>query len=247
MSVVTFMVFPLSGFYVARTGRRMRKISTNTQSVTVDFMALLSQTFQGIRHVKAYGMEKMEEKRSQILTEDIYHLSVKGYRLTALTSPIMEFLAGSLAVGAVFMYGGWQADQGQISTGQLISFITSFLFAYDPMKRMAKVNAAFQSGLAGAQRVFAVLDVKAAIIDRPDAHELNVGDYTIDIEDVAFYYADGTQALNHIAIRVPNGKTMQSRLWGRRGPVNRPSSISFRVSMMCRAAASWWVAWMCAT
>jgi subfamily B ATP-binding cassette protein MsbA len=201
------MVFPLSGFYVARTGRRMRKISTSTQSVTVDFMALLSQTFQGMRHVKAYGMEKMEEGRAHGFTEDIFDLSVKGYRLTALTSPIMELLS-SVAVGAVFMYGGWQADQGIITPGQLISFITAFLFAYDPMKRMAKVNAQFQSGLAGAERVFALLDVEPAIADRTGARELQIGDYTIDLEDVAFHYADGTRALNRIALRVPNGKTV---------------------------------------
>jgi subfamily B ATP-binding cassette protein MsbA len=207
LSIVTFLVFPLSGLYVARTGKRMRKISFRTQTVMADFTSFLNQTFQGMRHVKAYGMEKMEEDRASGLTESIFDLSVKGYRLTALTSPIMEFLS-SIAVGAVFMYGGWQADQGIITPGALISFITAFLFAYDPMKRMAKVNAQFQSGLAAAERVFTLLDVKPQIVDAPDARPLAVKEYGIGIENVVFRYADGTEALSRVTIKVPHGKTV---------------------------------------
>jgi len=207
LSIVTFLVFPLSGFYVARTGRRMRKITNNTQSITADFISLLSQTFQGMRHVKAYDMESMEETHAKTLTETIFDLSVKGYRLTALTSPIMEFLS-SIAVGAVFMYGGWQADQGIITPGALISFITAFLFAYDPMKRMAKVNAQFQAGLAAAERVFTLLDVEPMIVDAPEARELDVKTHTVEIQNVVFRYDDGTQALDHVTIKVPHGKTV---------------------------------------
>jgi subfamily B ATP-binding cassette protein MsbA len=207
LSIVTFLVFPISGIYVARTGRRMRKISTNTQSVTGDFMSLLNQTFQGIRHVKAYGMEEMEVARSNGFTETIFKLLVKGYRLTALTSPVMELIS-SIAIGALFMYGGWQADQGIITPGSLISFITAFLFAYDPMKRMAKVNAQFQSGLAGAERVFAVLDIEPAIVDRPGARPLAVEDYAVHIDRVVFRYIDGTEALAGVTIGVPHGKTV---------------------------------------
>ena len=119
----------------------------------------------------------------------------------------MEFLS-SIAVGAVFMYGGWQADQGIITPGQLISVITAFLFAYDPMKRMAKVNAQFQSGLAAAERVFTLLDVEPSIVDRPGAQTLNVTDYSVAIENVVFRYDDGTQALSHVTINVPHGKTV---------------------------------------
>ncbi|MGE3624375.1 MAG: ABC transporter ATP-binding protein [Bdellovibrionales bacterium] len=207
LSIVIFLIFPISGFYVARTGRRMRKISTNTQSVTADFMSLLNQTFQGIRHVKAYDMESMEEGRARGLTESIYNLAVKGYRLTALTSPIMEVLS-SIAIGAVFMYGGWRTDQGLITPGSLISFITAFLFAYDPMKRMAKINAQFQSGLAAAERVFTLLDIEPAIVDKPGARALNAKEYSIALKDVVFRYPDGTTALDHVTIEVPHGRTL---------------------------------------
>ena len=148
-----------------------------------------------------------KKARAKSVTEDIFELAVKGYRLTALTSPIMELLS-SVAIGAVFMYGGWQADQGIITPGSLISFITAFLFAYDPMKRMAKVNAQFQAGLAAAERVFTLLDVEPTIVDKPGARDLDVTDYSVDIEDVVFRYADGTRALDNLSITVPHGKTV---------------------------------------
>jgi subfamily B ATP-binding cassette protein MsbA len=208
LSLVAFVVFPMSGFYVARVGKRMRKISGNTQSVIADFASLLNQTFQGMRHVKAYGAETREEMRVQGATEKIFDLSVKGYRLSALTSPIMELLS-SIAISAVFMYGGWQADQGIVTPGALISFITAFLFAYDPMKRMAKVNAQFQAGLAAAERVFALLDVEPTIVDRPGAKTLDARDYVVGIESATFrYIPEGSPALDRVTITVPHGKTV---------------------------------------
>ena len=78
LSIVTFLVFPLSGLYVARTGRRMRKITYNAQTVVADYISMLSQTFQGMRHIKAYGIEKREEESSKSMNEAIYGLAVKG-------------------------------------------------------------------------------------------------------------------------------------------------------------------------
>ncbi len=207
LSIVTFVVFPISAWFVARMGKKMRRISANTQASTGAFADLLNQIFQGIRHVKAYGMESFEGKRVHDVTEEIYELSLKGYKISALTSPIMEFLS-SLAIGVVLVYGGWQADKGHITAGTLISFVASFLFAYDPMKRMAKINSQLQSGLAAAERVFSLLDVQPQIVDRPEASDLVVTDYTVSLKDVLFTYPDGTRALDYVSINVPHGQTV---------------------------------------
>jgi subfamily B ATP-binding cassette protein MsbA len=207
LSSAVFVIFPISSFYVARMGKRMRKISSNTQASTADLAALLSQTFQGIRHVKAYGNENVEEQRVKGVTETIYRLAVKGFRIGALTSPVMELLSAA-AISFLVIYGYWQVDQGFNTPGALVSFIMAFVLAYDPMKRMAKVNNQFQSGLAAAERVFDVLDTKPAIVDRPSAKALDVTDYSVGIEDVVFRYIDGTQALDRLSIKVPHGKTI---------------------------------------
>jgi subfamily B ATP-binding cassette protein MsbA len=207
LALVSFAVFPLSAWFVMRVGKRMRKISMNSQAETANFSSLLSQTFQGIRHVKAYGMEGMEAGRGRTITENIFRLAVKGFHASALTNPMAEVLSGA-AIITVILYCDWQVAHGVITTGAVYSFITAFILAYDPMKRTAKVNAQFQGGLAAAERVFTLLDVPPVIVDRPNAKELVATDCAVNIENVVFCYADGTQALDHVTINVAHGKTV---------------------------------------
>jgi subfamily B ATP-binding cassette protein MsbA len=207
LSAIVFIIFPVSAFYVARMGKRLRGISSNTQAATADFSSLLSQTLQGIRHVKAYGNEAKEKNRVRTVTELIYKLSVKSVRISAFSGPVMEILS-SVASAALIIIGYWQVEHGQNTPGDLVAFIGAFVLAYDPMKRMGKLNNQFQNGLAAAERVFTLLDVKPAIIDRPGAVPLRVTNYTVKLEDVVFLYADGTKALNHVSITVPHGRTV---------------------------------------
>jgi len=207
LSCVVFLVFPFSAYYVARIGKKIRTLASNTQNATGDLSALLNQIFQGIRHVKAYGNEELEVSRVQGLTEAIFRFSFKGVRVAALTGPVMEVLS-SVAIASLVIYGYVQVERGSNSPGDLVAFIAAFVLAYDPMKRMGRVSAQFQSGLAAADRVFTVLDVKPAIVNKPDAKPLDVTDYSVELDDIVFCYADGTQALDHLSVKVPHGKTV---------------------------------------
>ena len=207
LSCIVFAVFPISAFYVARIGKKIRRHASSTQNATGDLSALLNQIFQGIRHVKAYGNEALEVGRVRTLTEAIYTFTLKGTRVAALTGPVMEVLS-SVAITALVMYGYLQVERGVSSPGDLVAFIASFVLAYDPMKRMGRISAQFQSGLAAADSVFTLLDVAPQIVDAPGARTLDVSDYSVGIEDVVFAYADGTRALDHLTIRVPHGKTV---------------------------------------
>jgi ATP-binding cassette, subfamily B, bacterial MsbA len=207
LSCIVFAIFPLSAFYVAKIGKKIRSIASNTQNATGNLSALLNQIFQGIRHVKAYGNEALEVSRVRGLTEAIFIFSLKGVRVAALTGPVMEVLS-SVAITALVIVGYLQVERGASSPGDLVAFIASFVLAYDPMKRMGRISAQFQSGLAAADRVFTLLDVRPTIIDVRGAKELNVTDYSVGLEDIAFSYADGTQALDRLTLKVPHGKTV---------------------------------------
>ncbi len=207
LALIAFVVFPISAVFVTRIGKRMRKIAASTQAENANFSSFLSQTFQGMRHVKAYGMEHMEEGRAKSITETIFKLAVKGFRVSAMMNPLAEILSGA-AVVTVILYCDWQVGRGMITTGAVYSFITTFILAYEPMKRTAKANSQFQAGLAAAERVFTLLDVEPAIVDKPGARDMAVTDYSVGIENVAFRYVDGTLALDHVSIKVPHGKTV---------------------------------------
>ena len=207
LATASFVVFPATAWFVGRVGKKMRRLSTNSQIETGNFASCLNQTFQGARYVKAYGMEAQEMGRIKSITENIYKLAIKGFKASALTNPVAEVLSG-IAIVTVILYGGWQVSQGQNTPGALFSFITAFLLAYDPMKRMAKVNAQLQAGLAAAERVFQLLDTTPEIVDKVDAVPLVTENYDVHIDDVVFKYPDGTIALDHLNVTVPHGKTV---------------------------------------
>ncbi len=202
-----FVAFPLAAYFVARIGKRLRKVSANTQAELGHFSTILNQTLQGARHVKAYGMETYEQKRVGGIIENLYELVHKGFRVSAMSGPVTEILSG-MAIVTVIVYGGYQVISGERTPGALFSFITAFLLAYEPMKRMAKLNGQLQGGLAAADRVFALLDTAPAIVDRAGARTLDVARYDVRFDDVHFSYGDEKQALHGITLDVPDGQTV---------------------------------------
>ena len=207
LALISIAVFPFAVRPLTSIGRRMRRVSANTQVEVGQFTTLLDQVFQGARHVKAYGMEEYEQKRAGAVIERLYRLVERAQRVRSIASPLMETL-GSLAVAAVILYGGHQVVAGTRTPGTFFSFITALLLAYQPMKALASLNIGLQEGLAGAQRIFAVLDVEPEIRDRPQARALAVTGGEIRFENVRFHYVAGTPALDGASLLVPAGKTV---------------------------------------
>ncbi len=208
LALMTFFVFPAAVYPIVRLGRRMRKVTANTQEETGLFTAILDQSFAGIRVVKAYGMEPYETTRVSGLVERIFALTIKSARIRALSSPIMETLGGT-AVSIVIVYGGYRVIHQNLDPGSFFSFITALLLAYEPMKRLANLNASLQEGLAGAQRLFDLLDMKSSIQEHPDAKPLPAPtEGAITLEDVKFSYDEGHPALNGVSMDIPAGKTV---------------------------------------
>jgi len=202
-----FLAFPVAGLFVARMGKRMRRVSALTQEELGQFSTILNQTFQGIRHVKAYGMESHEQARVSRIIERMFSLIHSAFRTAAVTTPVTEMLSG-VAIVTVIIYGGFRVIDGASTVGELMSFITAFLLAYEPLKRMSKLNARLQSGLAATERVFALIDTRPEILDRPDAAPLAVEHFDIRFEGVSFAYGPQAPALHTLSLVVPAGRTV---------------------------------------
>jgi ATP-binding cassette, subfamily B, bacterial MsbA len=185
--------------------RRMRKVSLNFQDEMGHYNALLSQVFQGARHVKAYGMEAHETARAVALTERIYRLFERASRVRAAASPLMEGLGG-VGIALVILYGGWQVTHGARTAGDFLSFVTALMLAYQPFKQLSGLNVTVQEGMAAAQRIFEMIDIEPAIQDRPDAKPLEVTEGAVRLEKVSFAYGTGEMVLNEIDLDIPAGR-----------------------------------------
>jgi len=205
LATLAFFVFPVAILPIVKIGRKMRKVSINTQEEMGAFTILLHQIFQGMRVVKAYAMEKYEQKRAYRLIDCISQLNIKGGRVRAASHPIMETLGGC-AIVIVILYGGTQVIGGNRTTGTFISFITALLLAYEPMKRLAGLNASLQEGLAAAWRVFEAIDLKPAIVSPPKAPALHVTKGEIALKEVCFSYPNGKKAVKDISLTLKAGQ-----------------------------------------
>lgn len=204
LASLAFFVFPVALLPIVKIGKKMRKVSFHTQEEMGTFTILLHQVFQGMRIVKSYAMENYEQMRAHHLINNLSRLNIKGGRVRSASHPIMETLGG-IAIVIVILYGGSQVIAGNRTTGTFISFITALLLAYEPLKRLANLNANLQEGLAAAWRIFEAIDLKPSIVDISSALILKVKKGKIILNSVDFSYPSGKKALKNLSLNIPAG------------------------------------------
>jgi subfamily B ATP-binding cassette protein MsbA len=207
LALAAFLTFPTAILPIVQIGRRMRKVSSRTQVGVGRLTTLLDEGFQGVRYVKAYAMETYEKLRARDAIDAVFRLNYKAERTRNTLHPIMEVLGG-LAVVAVILYGGHQVIAEGKPAGSFFAFIMALLMAYEPMKRLAKLNASLQEGLAAAARLFTLLDMEPQIKDAADAKPLRVKGGAIRFSGVSFSYDTGTPAIHDLDLEAPAGKTV---------------------------------------
>lgn len=200
------LVFPFAALFVAYLGRRIRKISKRLQGDVAQLSDKLSKVFQGIRVVKAYNMKEQEKEKAANAIMAVRKMNLKAVQIGQLSTPVNEVLVGLILFG-VIVYGGFQAAEGEMTAGQLGAFLTAFIMAYEPMKKLARLNNAIQMGLGACERIFVVLDSQPEIKNKSRAKALKAGKINITFKDVCFQYehADRT-ALQDISFTAKSGQ-----------------------------------------
>ena len=202
-----FVVFPVAVLPVVRLGRRMRRVTANTQEQVGQLTTYLEQSMQGIRIVKAYGMEHYEVGKVKNLVGVLRDLTFKAARVRSLSSPVMETLGG-VAIGIVIVYGGMGVVDDPDKAGAFFSFITALLLAYRPLKSLSNLNNNLQEGLAAAARCFELLDAQPTLRDVPDAPPLVVREGRVTLENVFYTYDGSKSVLDNISMHIPGGRTV---------------------------------------
>jgi ATP-binding cassette, subfamily B, bacterial MsbA len=206
LAIIAMFVFPLAIYPIAKFGQKMRQVATRTQVTLGSLTALLQETISGTRIVKAFSMEEYENQRFSMENERLFRLYLKSVSINAVSSPFMEFLGG-LGISAIIFYGGYQVIQGHSTPGTFFSFLTALIMLYEPVKRLTNVNNTIQQGIAGAQRVFGVIDLVPEIRNRPDAGPLPRISREIEIRDVTFRYEE-TPVLRNIRLKIRAGEVV---------------------------------------
>ena len=165
----------------------------------------IQQTAQGAKVVKAFGLEPQMRADMEAAVEDVRERGDRIAQAQAASNPLMETFGG-LAIAAVIAYGGWRVVYAGGDPGAFFSFITALLLAYDPAKRLARLNITLSAALVGVEMLYKLLDNPPKIAEAEGASALAVSGGEVRLDGVRFRYGEKSPALRGMDLVAPAGK-----------------------------------------
>ena len=206
LAIIFYIISPLAFIPIRVFGKRMRRFARKGQQRMGLLTTFLHETITGNRIVKAFSMEAYEKKRFAEENHRLFKTFLNRIKVRALNAPLMELLGGT--AGAIIIWvGGRMIMQGEITPGAFGSFLLAVMMCYAPIRDLSKVNLEIQEGLAGATRVFELLDTAPDIQEEEGAISLRPISKAIDIEEVTFKYEEEV-VLKEISLRVKPGEVI---------------------------------------
>ena len=204
MSVIALVIAPPAIFIVSKLVRRVRRVA-KSQFVSLSRILSISQeTISGIRIVKAFAVEQRLRDEMGRAVADVEMQANKITRLSARTSPVMETLGG-VAIALVILYGGYSVIELGSDPGSFVSFIAALLLAYDPARRLARLNVNLSAHLVGVRLMYEVLDREPGERDTAPDVPLPLDRGRVTFDDVVFRYGEAP-ALDHLSLEARPGE-----------------------------------------
>ncbi len=204
LASIAFVVFPASVLPITRLGRKIRRSTKRGQVAMGNLASLLQESIQGNRIVKAFGMEGYEKERFSQENDRLFKQFLRASRVKAAMAPAMELLA-SFGIGGVIWYGGSAVIGGSRTSGEFFAFMGAMFMMYQPFRHLTRTYTAIQQGLAGAERIFEILDVEPEIKDRPDAKQAPAFSRAIEFHNVSFGY-EQKLVLRNVKLKIKAGE-----------------------------------------
>ena len=214
LALACFTLIPVmlltTTFFAARARRAYRK----TRETVGDVTAGLQEELGGVRQAQAFNRTELNIQRFRQKNAANRDANVSAVGITSAFSPVIDVLS-TLAIALVIGYGGHRVLEGHISVGLLAAFLIYTQQFFRPLLLASSVYTLMQAALAGAERVYALLDEAREPADAPDAHVLERAEGRITFERVSFAYDAAHPVLHDVSFEVAPGQTVA--LVGRTG------------------------------
>ncbi len=205
LSAISMIVGPAAIFGVRMVLKRVRKIMEAELASIGEIINVVQETSVGVRVIKAFSLEKLMQKRMNKAVSDVEQRSNGIAKLEAATSPIMETLSG-IAIAVVIAVSGYTVLEKGGSPGDLMSFITALLLAYEPAKRLARMRVTIEGGMIGVRMMFEVLDAPLTLTEKKDPVALPKTSGDVELKNVSFEYISGQPVLSDVDVVFEGGK-----------------------------------------
>ena len=205
LSFIGLVVVPPAMLILRKLVKRVKGLAYNQFTGTADIMETMQESLQGIRTVKAFTLEAAMQRRIDENISVVERNSNKMARVSNRANPLMETLGG-FAVAGCLLYGGYSVVALGATPGQFFSFMTAFLLATEPAKRLARLNIDLNSQLVGARMLLEVVDSPASELPNDDKPALKLNEARIELRDVSFAYRAGELVLHRMSFVAEPGK-----------------------------------------
>lgn len=207
LTLFVFVFIPISGLIISRIGKNLKSKSIRAQQESGIFISVLDETLGGLKVIKGFNAENIFIKRFNDSINRLLKLSNSIANKNNLSSPMSEFL-GIITIATLLWYGGHLVlVEKTLASTSFISYIALAYTILQPAKAISKASYQVKSGLAAAERVFALMEQENTITDKPDAIIKTSFEDNIKIENINFAYAE-ENVLKNFSIEVPKGKTI---------------------------------------
>lgn len=209
LSMVCLVVGPLAIFFVQKLLARVRLVMEQELAGNAEIIKVIQETAAGSRVVKAFALEDVMASRMEVAVEKVEKRQNKMIRLQTATAPLMDTITGVAIASIVLLSSASLFGQSAGSPGQLMSFVTAFLMAYEPAKRLSRMRVSIEANLHGVRMMYELLDQPQTMAESVDARDLPLGDNPtgLKFENVSFGYIKDTKVIEDLTLDFPAGQT----------------------------------------
>lgn len=205
LSLIFFVIAPPVFLALRHISKRLRAVTREAVVLNSRVLGAMQETIQGISIVKAFTMERELDRKINKLITAAENRQNRIVRISERNGPLIETVAG-FAVAGVFAYAAYRSIYANVPPGAVFSFIVSLLLAYDPARRLAKLQTQLERAVVNARMIYELLDMEPRQRDLPDAKPLAVTNARIEFRDVHFAYGDET-VLSGVNFTAEGGQT----------------------------------------
>ena len=204
MTLLCTLILPLIFGLVSYLSRKVRSISAEEATLSGRYFAIGSEALSGIKTVKSYSLEQKSIQRFNSAVDQLENRIFSIVRISSVTGPLMEFLGG-LVIGAFVVYAAWQTITNGKTPGEFTAFITAFLMAYEPAKKISKYWVELQKSLVQTGNLYEILDAENALNETGIIGNLD-GSSVLRFSDVSYTHDGSTNVLQNISLSISPGE-----------------------------------------
>ena len=206
LTLVTLTTAPVVIAIVVYFSRRLRRMAHGVQRTMGDVTHVLQESFEGHKVVKIFSGQDYETRRFTDAANRVRRFQVKFAVAAAATAPIAQMVT-AIALAIILLLCARQFEAGATAISDFVSFFTAMALLFSPIKRLTRVNALIQKGIAAAASVFAMIDVSV----ETDSGSVRVrrAEGRLELDSITFrYQGDGGPVLDAVSITIEPGETV---------------------------------------